>query len=279
MDYEQLFLSQIELIDRVIAFVARRRRLTADEAEEFGSIVRLKLIENDYDVLRRFQHRSSLQTYLTVVIQRLLLDYRVALWGKWRPSAEARRAGPVAVHLETLLVRDGLTFDEACEVLKTHRDVALTRADLSALSLQLPVRNRRRFVGEEALDEVPGAASDVERGVLQAEQQELMRRLREALDRALSERDPQDRLILQMRFEHGLSVAQTAEAMHLDQKALYRRIDRLLRDLRRALEANGFDARDVVELIGQVEWPSGPAGHGDAATRRPSMSEGARLGD
>ena len=280
MNYEQLFLSQMEVIDRVIRFVVRRRRLTTEEAEEFQSIVRLKLIENDYEILRRFQHRSSLQTYLTVVIQRLFLDYRISLWGKWRPSAEARRSGPDAVRLEMLLVRDGLTFDEACEVLMTSRDVAVDRSELEAIAAKLPARTTRRFVGEEALEGLPASdGGEVERAALRGERQDLAARLRAALDRAMAALDCQDRLVLQMRFEQGLTVAQIAGTMRLDQKKLYRRIDRLLRDLRRALEADGFEAGAVSSLLGEIELLSPARVSRAARDPRPSISEGARVGD
>src|SRR5215208_5464467 len=54
-------------------------------------------------VRRRFERRSSLPTYVTVVIQRLFLDYRNRLWGKWRPSSDAKRLGPTAMLLERLV--------------------------------------------------------------------------------------------------------------------------------------------------------------------------------
>ena len=40
-------------------------------------------------VLRKFEVRSSLRTYLTVVVNRMYIDGRVKQWGKWRPSAIA----------------------------------------------------------------------------------------------------------------------------------------------------------------------------------------------
>jgi RNA polymerase sigma factor for flagellar operon FliA len=40
------------------------------EADDFASHPKLKLIEDDYAILRKFQGRSSLRTYLTVVIER-----------------------------------------------------------------------------------------------------------------------------------------------------------------------------------------------------------------
>src|SRR4030088_1334139 len=68
---ETLFVSQLPVIEAVIAHVSRRHRLAATEAQEFGSEVALRLMQNDHEVLRRFQGRSSLRTYLTVVVNRL----------------------------------------------------------------------------------------------------------------------------------------------------------------------------------------------------------------
>src|SRR5204863_42105 len=104
---ENLFLANLPVIDAAVAYVSRRHRLTASEADDFSSAVRLHFIERKYEPLRRFEGRSSLRTYLTVVVSHLFLDYRNRQWGKWRPSAEATRVGPVAILFERLVVRDG----------------------------------------------------------------------------------------------------------------------------------------------------------------------------
>jgi DNA-directed RNA polymerase specialized sigma24 family protein len=91
---EAIFLAQLALIDRVIAFVCRRNHLNATDAEDFASHARLRLMDDDYAVLRKFQGRSSLKTFLTITLQRMFYDYRIAAWGKWRPSAEAPRRTP-----------------------------------------------------------------------------------------------------------------------------------------------------------------------------------------
>ena len=93
MGPEERFVQNLDLIDRIVAFVCRRNHLDAGESDDFASHVRFKLLEDDYGVIRKFEGRSSLSTYLTTVIQRLYFQYRVQLWGKWRPSAEAKRLG------------------------------------------------------------------------------------------------------------------------------------------------------------------------------------------
>lgn len=104
---EALFLSCLSIIDEVTGQLCRRHRLSSDESDDFRSKVRLHFSQRDFDALRRFEGRSSLQTYLIVVISRLFLDYRNRLWGRWRPSTEAEPLGPSAIPIERLVLHDG----------------------------------------------------------------------------------------------------------------------------------------------------------------------------
>ena len=255
---EPLFLAQLALIERVIAFVCSRHHLSAADADDFASHVKLKFVENQYDILKKFEGRSSLRTYLTVVIQRLFLDYRTSAWGKWRPSAEARRAGPVAILLERLIGRDGLEFDHACETLATNHRVTMDRGDLERLAARLPVRMRRRFESDDALADRAvddRAADDL---AADGERQQLADRLSASLRKVIAGFAVQDRLILTMRFEDARTVAEIASTLRLDQKALYRRVERLLKDLREGLEAAGIERAQVLEILESpavsIEW-------------------------
>src|SRR5258708_33972458 len=93
MDVEQYFLAHLREIEQILAFVCRRNHLDAHEAEEFGAHTKLKLIESNYAILRKFEGRSLFTTYLPTVIQRLFFQYRVPLWGKRRPAPDATRLG------------------------------------------------------------------------------------------------------------------------------------------------------------------------------------------
>src|SRR5258708_1904751 len=157
---ERLFLSALTTINRAIAWTCARNHVSHEDAEEFGSHVRLKLIEENYAIIRKFQGRSALRTYLTVVIQRLFLDFRISAWGKWRPSAEAKRGGALAMLLEQLLVRDGHTFDEACQLLATKYGIAAEDAELERVASRFPMRVKRRFESDDRLVEMPTAGID-----------------------------------------------------------------------------------------------------------------------
>jgi RNA polymerase sigma factor (sigma-70 family) len=273
---EELFLSQLPVIDRVIGWVSARRGLRGADAEDFGSTVKTRLIENEYEALARFEGRSSLKTYLTVVINRLYLDFQVRRFGKWRPTAEARRLGPVAVRLECLLHRDGLTFDEACGVLRSDTRVSETRDALEALRLRLPHRPRRDPGGDEPVSPESGALA-VER----AERQALADRTFSAIRRSLLRRPAGDRVFLRLHVEAGLTVAQAARALGLEQKALYRRREEILKRLRSDLEAEGIGAQDARELLSTLDWGAaldarGPASgsFSEEGGSRPSHEEG-----
>src|SRR6266498_5464249 len=163
MEPEERFVQNLDLIDRIVAFVCRRNHLDAGESDEFSSHVRFKLLEDDYAVIRKFEGRSSLSTYLTTVIQRLYFQYRVQLFRSWRPSAEAKRLGEKAITLERMLTRDDYTLSETIAILTTGSEPLYTRAEIEALYLRLPVRQPRPvLVTETAAPEVaaPGAADD-----------------------------------------------------------------------------------------------------------------------
>lgn len=249
MDFEKVYLDHRAVIDQAITAICRRHRLSPADADDFGGAVRLHLIENDYAVLRKFQGRSAIRSYLFAVIAHLAQDWRNAKWGKWRPSAEARRLGPIGLHLERLIARDQLSFEEALETLRTNFQVTESREELEAMAARLPARPGRRYLSEAELechpDPRPGVEADLERRVSAGQVQAASSALASAL-RGLS---GQDRLILRMRFEDDFSIADIARTLHLDQKTLYRRIDRRLKDLRNALGNAGIGSGDVIAAI------------------------------
>src|SRR5687767_9861715 len=92
------FEENLGAIERAIARVCREARLDGADAEDFASSVRLALLADDCAILRKFEGRSSMPTYLTIVVRRLLFD-ELRATGRWYASSEAQRRGPVAVQL------------------------------------------------------------------------------------------------------------------------------------------------------------------------------------
>ena len=250
----QLYDEHRSLIDEVAYGTARYHHLSADAAGDFASYVWQRLLEAD--TLARFQGRCSIRTFLTVVIRNLFRDFRNHQWGKWRHSAAARRLGPMALRLEALTVRDGLSFEEALHMITADGRDVVSRPALEDIGRQLPVRLRPRLVSEEALSDMPSPAAGADDAVEREGQAGRAREVRAVLSSALGSLPPQDALILRLIFEDGFSVVQVAAAMHLEQKPLYRRRDQLLRTLRTRLQSAGITASEVRDLIGALDEPS-----------------------
>lgn len=257
MDYERLVVDNLPLVDSVVRTIGRRHRLSADEQEELAASVRLKLVENDYEVVRKFEGRSQLRTYLITVVQRHFLDDRNARWGKWRPSAQARRLGPIAVLLDQLLTRDRLSFEEAARTIAARHGDAASREQLHAIMVQLPARSSRQFVDDVELEQL-AAPAPTENDVIESlEQLRSGDRVERALASALARLSDDDRLILKLRFCENLRLARIAELMGLPAKPFYRRVEDLMRVLRQELQAQGVGQADIA---GMIEHPAAGIG-------------------
>lgn len=258
MNPEETYLQNLQLIERIAAFVARRYHLEASEAEEFIQEVRVRLLEDNYAVIRKFEGRSSFSTYLTTVIGRLFSAWRVEQWGKWRPSAEAKRLGQKAVTLEKLLSRDGLTYSEAVRTLTTGSS-SYTVSELEAIYLRLPVRNPRTvMVSDDQVPDVVASEADAYERLEAGDRGRILRLAVQKMDELIQKMDTEDRLILHMRFWDSRRVPDIANALHLDQKKLYKRLDRLYLLLRRELESAGLSQADIAWLLNGVEDEENP---------------------
>jgi len=248
---KQLFLGHQEHIEAVIDHTCRRSHFSPQDAEDFKGWVWVKLIEDNYCKIREYRGRCSFKTYITVVVRRLLFDYRDHLWGKWRKTAEALRLGPVAAKLETLLVREGYTFEEACQILRTNDKVSMSDLELAELRGKLPPRIPRQVIGEEFLQAEQSREPGPEEQLLDQEREGTRRRVLRGLKRALGTLPPDDKVLVLLRTE--FSVANIARLRGMEQKPLYRRLTKIYKELRKALERQEVRKQDVEEILGKLE--------------------------
>ena len=244
---EEVFLTNLCLIDKAIGYVCHRNRAGRDEEEEFGSYVKFKLIESNYAIIRKFEGRSAFSTYMTTVIQRMFFQYRVQMWGKWRPSAQARRLGDKGITLERLLTRDGHSYGEAVAILTSGRDAVFTVEEIDAIYVRLPVRQPRPVL-VAAMENTDNGPS-VEPELFSGERAVIARHTAATIDAAIATMEPEDQLILRMRFWNGKKIPDIARALSVDDKKLYKRIGKLLAQLKFTLEGAGVAAADARELL------------------------------
>jgi RNA polymerase sigma factor (sigma-70 family) len=259
-DAESLFLDNLPYIERILGALARRYGMRGDEADDFASWAKTRLIENDYAVLAKFRGESSFTTYLTVVLSMLAREYLVQQSGRWRPSAAARRAGLLATRLETLVYRDRLPLGHAGEQLRTSGETTRTDNELAAVLVRLPRREpiRPTDAGNEPLK---GLASTMRADeILELESRAIeWERARRALVRALDSLTEEDRVVVRLRFWEGLSIADIARTLNVPQKPLYRRLERALVVLRQKLESDGIGAELARALTADGPGPESAA--------------------
>lgn len=229
--------------------------MTAEDVEDFVSQVTAHFVDDGYAALRAFEGRCSLATFLSLVIQRQLIDYRSRNWGRFRPSAAARRLGSAATRLEVLLLRDGLSLDDAVAALASAGH-PISKAEAAELARRFPKRASRGVPVD--LDDVDPHQLAVGSEVIEAaaeadERRSTMGALSGVMRAAIAELPADDRTILRLHFGSGMSVAEMARSLGIEQRPLYRRLGRLCSELRRRLLAAGLDERRVGELLGRAD--------------------------
>jgi RNA polymerase sigma factor (sigma-70 family) len=241
--------TQYHLIQKKLHHLSRRSGLPEHEAEEFRSWALFKLVEDDSRVLASWEGRSAFPTFLTVVLVNLMRDYRTHIWGKWRPTAAARKLGREAVLLEQLCSRDGLSLDEAIERMRTEHGVSLSRTELERIAALLTPRRERRRVSEDVLLRIP-VDGQVERRIEDAERSRTEEQLRVLLAPLLQSLPAEDRLLLKLHYWDGLSMASISPLLGRPQRELYSVRDKCLKKIRRNLEGAGLGPERVRVLLG-----------------------------
>jgi RNA polymerase sigma factor for flagellar operon FliA len=253
---EALFLEHLNWIERAASYACAKYGFSGQDAEDLTAGVRMKLIEDDYAVVRRFGGAAGFKTYLGIVINRQAATYVREKRGRWRPSAAAERGGSVAVELERMVRVGGYTLQQAGEKLRTMGRTSLSDLELARLISQFPERPPLRPEEREPVAGVdaPGNSRADER-VTHAEVDRRRSEMLRVLETALKDFEPQDQVILQMHFADGRTLAEVARTLGLEQKPLYRHVDRLRTRLRKILESAGWHGDDVRGFFDESDAP------------------------
>lgn len=237
-----LLIDHLPRVSRAIAATCRRHGCSGPDRDEFNSWVRCKLLEDDCAILRKFAGRGSIESFLSSVVSRLYLDFRDQQWGRWRPSSEAVRQGPLALRLERLLRRDGLSFEEACGIMGAGGPGSPRWTELRTIAARLPANQPRRYERSDQLVAMASPEAQPEEALLRREEAETARQAFATLSALMRELSAEERLILHLRFQKGLRVSEVAATLRVPQRSLYRRFEGLFSGFRVGLERAGLGA-------------------------------------
>ena len=82
--------SEWSTVTDVLDWICTRNGLDRDESDSLRSYAHLRLVQDDYRVVRAYSGGARPRTYLSVVLTNVYRDFRIKRWGKWRPSAAAK---------------------------------------------------------------------------------------------------------------------------------------------------------------------------------------------
>jgi len=156
-----------------------------------------------------------------------------------------------------LVDRNGLSFEEAYETLRTNFHVTESRQELEAIVARLPCRIGRPVVeGGSELPDNQASQSRTDAHLLHERAVLAARRWKPVILSTMASLPAQDRIILRMRFRDDVSIADVARILHLEQKRLHRHFAKVLDQLREKLQAAGLTAEDLRDLFdsGGFDW-------------------------
>jgi DNA-directed RNA polymerase specialized sigma24 family protein len=116
--------------------------------------------------------------------------------------------------------------------------------------------------GEEQLQDLSAPGERPEERVFEHELRETRERVAVALKKALDNLSPEDRLIVKMWIVDGLKIVDIARILCMEQKPLYRRLEKILKQLRRDLEREGVRWEQVADLLNRSDLSWGFSGRG-----------------
>jgi hypothetical protein len=243
--FEQLIQEQRPYIEQVIGDLARRHFLAPPEIDEFRATLIRAIELNDFELLRAFDGRSTWETYLTLVIAREFLLFQMELWGKWRPSPAARRLGAAGVLLEELVVRDGMQVTEAVGMMRAVHRVDTPRYRLMEMAERLRLTNAPSAWQIRVASPASPAPLDDD--------------IQTALNEALAQLAPDDRLIAELRFRDAQPLTRIARMLHMEVRPVQRRLEHVTSVIGSCLSEQGLVPADVETLLAAADSDSAAA--------------------
>lgn len=249
MDAEQVLLAHFDFIKATTASICRRYSIFGDDADDVFGEVELRLIRDEYAAIKKCKNWDNPKPFLRVLIGHLALDWMVSQWGgKWRPTAKAKRMGPAAVLLERLILRDGMSRDEAVLTVINTDELTESREELMDMLAKLRLLPRSTTVRIDDQIDVPSMPEPGDSLVTD----EGLSRLEQIFDATRDEVErlgATDKIIIKMKYFDGFTGKQIAETLGETEQWVFRRIYKVMDKIRARLEARGIEWSEVCELF------------------------------
>ena len=235
----------------VILRMIRRFMHDQDEVMEVYTSVCERLRAKDFRALRRFQVTNELTPWLSVVVANACRDRFRKLKAVSVPKSVIGKLDEREQLVFRYYYQKRLEHQEIAETIKGKHDIDCTTYDVieavGKINEMLSVNKRWHLLmalnqnsstaSLEDLREIGIEATSTDT-VVKSDEEELRIETIEKLNDALEVLDPEDQLLVLLRFEHGLKASEIADAMSIDDhKYVYTRLRTVTNRLRRSLDS------------------------------------------
>jgi RNA polymerase sigma factor (sigma-70 family) len=232
----------LELYSPLILRVIRSLERDPDTVADCYLHVCEMLCRDQFRRLRRFQAggRASFQTWLCVVVRNLSLDRLRRTHGRERLFKTVARLPSLERELFAAIRQFGSSAGEAISTVRSrHPDLTGRQIEEShdhLLKSLTPRQIERLTRSEESKAAADPATEQIPDCGPSPEEQAVARDLHARLEKAVLGLDNYDRLLIQLRFEQGLTLEQTARILGLgDAQTADRRLRSVLARLRKEI--------------------------------------------
>ncbi len=220
-----------------------------------------KLHENESRRIRAFKGESGFRTFLYSVTNKLIIDFRRTRFGYRVLPKYFWKFDEINRHIFKLFFYQNLMpgwIENAIQAeFKISQDEARRRVDEvekrireSRVRIEAPAQRESLSLGKEEDVLSPEGGSNPEENVITVEIKRRREEVLEALKREIQNLEAEDVLILQLYFEHGLTAKEISGAIPgTKDKGVYKRIGRVLKNLKKCLEEKGITEADIEEIF------------------------------
>ena len=241
-----------------------------NETLELSNLVLDTLQRDNYRVLREFKGNSRLTIYITAIISHQAVDLIRKKLGRDREKERAKEFGDVGLLVYQRVIKDGYPLSNVFEELRTNSGFSGSMEELEAIvqkikgkgknpGISLPngwdsaangsVVKKGTFIGADKNELViPDNRSDPQEIVMENQRK---RKMDEVIEDIIAQLNGEERLLLRMRFPFGedetpQTVAQVSNVLGITQKAVYKRMTRLLKKCKDRLDREGVAINDLL---------------------------------
>jgi RNA polymerase sigma factor (sigma-70 family) len=243
-----------------------------NEALELSNQVLDTLERNNYKVLREFKGNSRLTTYLTAIISRQAVDLIRKKLGRDREKERAKEFGDVGLLVYQRVIKDGYPLSDVFEELQTNHGFSGSMEELETIVQKIKGKGKRKNPRVSLLNGsnsstngsavkngttiginenefvIPDTQSDPEKIVMEDQRK---RKMQEVIQDIIAQLNGEERILLRMRFPSGEgetphTVAQVSNILGITQKAVYKRMTRLLKKCKELLDREGVTINDLL---------------------------------